>query len=340
MSRRPISMRIIAKLALSLACLFVCAGCTLRSRWALDDPGYARKYGQDPPDAPPARKLKRALDGRWLGGNSGVAAGLGFKPRSEAGRNAAAGAEIEVFNYFTPCLEAHAGLTGLAGTDAGDLFGGAHLGARLQAPARIAPFVGMGALGAWSKGQVPVEDDGQDNDDDMFIDEKGEEEETVDNAYAAIFPEVGVHVWSTSRLRVTALARYHISTDGRDADNWYFGVNIGFRESSEGFDEEFSYAFKKYVPPNIPLDVSELPTPADPLPHNPAAEPEPLSILPSLELPLSLEVTPHDGAIVFVPPPALLVEDDPKAKEQEQKKTQQTKLEPLPTDYEILQQKK
>lgn len=249
-------MRPGAIIAITLLLALAAPGCSLRSRWALDDPDYQAKYGCDQHDAPLGRKIKRAVDGRWLGGKGGVALGAGGQTDP-----ATVGGELEFFGYPESYLELHGGITGLGGTSADDFFGGGHFGARLQAPARVAPFIGFGTFGGWSTQTVEANEDGTDNDEDGWTDESDETETEIDNALAAVFPEVGVHVWTNSRVRVTGVARYMITTEGRDYDNWYFGVSIGYRPQR---DEALIFA------PAEPVRL----TPPDPQPPRAWSPPE------------------------------------------------------------------
>lgn len=67
------------------------------------------------------------------------------------------------------------------------------------------------------------------NDGDLSVDERGEMK-TVNEFMASIYPEVGVHYWIDSSTRLTAGAQYHLTTQGRSDDFWFFGVSVAILE--------------------------------------------------------------------------------------------------------------
>jgi hypothetical protein len=161
---------------------------------------------------------KQAVDARHVQGRSGwgVAATAGPDPVTVGG-------ELSMFGYSEPWVEGRLGLMGVAGTGDANLFGGLTAGARLQTPTRFAPFVGLGGFAGG--GNRDASDDGIDNDNDCCIDERGEKE---DEFFGSVFPEVGVHYWLSPRVRLTPNAAYHVTTSGRDDDQWFFGVGLSF----------------------------------------------------------------------------------------------------------------
>ena len=204
-----------------------CAGIGT-SKWANDDPVYAEKYASsyssnDGEKA--ARMLKQAVDARHVDGRSGKY--IGF---SAADEPTAAGAEFGAFTYVHPAVEVRTGLKGLIGTGADDWYAGLDLGARVQAPSRLAPFAGVGTFIGGNGRQVGARDDNIDNDDDGAIDERGETR-TRSEFLASVYPELGVHYWLTSDLRMTGSAQYHVTTDGRDSDFWFIGVSFSWLDS-------------------------------------------------------------------------------------------------------------
>lgn len=213
-----------------LFCLqFGCAGIGT-SKWANDDPVYAEKYASsyssnDGEKA--ARMLKQAIDARHVDGRSGRY--IGFSGADDPG---ALGAEFGVFTYVDPAVEMRAGVKGLLGTGAEDWFAGIDLGARVQAPSRLAPFAGVGTFIGGNGRQVGARDDFIDNDDDGAIDERGETK-TRGEFMASVYPELGVHYWLTSDLRMTGSAQYHVTTDGRDSDFWFIGVSFSWLNSPD-----------------------------------------------------------------------------------------------------------
>lgn len=206
------------------AVLAVVGGCS--SRWAMDVPEYNAKYSRPYPEdelETLARKAKQSADARFVAGRSGAYAG--GAGQTDPG---AAGAELGVFHYFDEHTEGRASLAWLASSAADNSFLGANLGARVQTPSRVAPFAGVGMFGGYSDVTEAADNDRRDNDDDGAIDELGEEKTTIDGVLGAVNPEVGVHFWMTSQLRLTASASYYITTEGRDHDFWMYGVNLGW----------------------------------------------------------------------------------------------------------------
>jgi len=103
---------------------------------------------------------------------------------------------------------------------------GFDLGTRFQTPSRIAPFAGVGIfLGARPHKDL-ADMDGLDNDDDGFIDEHNEKDWDLDNFLAAVYPEVGAHLWLNGRWRLTAYGRYLVTTEGRGHDDWLLGGQL------------------------------------------------------------------------------------------------------------------
>lgn len=209
------------------ACLAVMSGCSGigSSRWAMDNPAYARKY-----DAPYTgddvdkveRMMKQSVDARHVEDQSGVYVGAAASDDPFT-----LGAEVGGFHYLTHSVEGRVGLKGLLGTGDNDYFAGIDTGLRVQAPTRFAPFAGVGLhLGGNGKSE-PAADDLLDNDNDGSIDELGEEEE-VGNLFASVYPEVGAHFWLNGRTRLTASAQYHLTTSGRDDDFLFLGVSLGY----------------------------------------------------------------------------------------------------------------
>jgi hypothetical protein len=120
------------------------------------------------------------------------------------------------------------GLALLGGTGADDIFGGLNAGLRVQSPSRLAPFAGVGMFHGASSYTMPAEDDWIDNDDDGSTDERGEERTDWDGWLSAVYPEVGVHYWLASNVRLTASGAYYVTTEGRDSDFWFYGVSLSF----------------------------------------------------------------------------------------------------------------
>ncbi len=215
----------------------VLIGCTT-SKWAIDDPDYRKKYGR--PYAPGEkipRIIKQAVDARHLNDKGGSS--IGF-----AGANAPfhAGAELGLFTYGEPWLEGRVALAGLLSEPGEGFFGGVSTGIRIQSPSRVAPFGGIGIFAGYAKRDVVADTDGRDNNDNLIVDEKGELGEKT-FGFLSVYPEVGLHVWLTSRCRLTSSVSYHVSTEGRDADFVFYGVALAFLSrtdpaAAQGCDEE------------------------------------------------------------------------------------------------------
>ena len=216
--------------------LFVClwlgvCGCGT-SRWALDDPDYAARYAGPYEGDKLPRMAKQVVDARHVAGKAGAYVGGAVQQDPLT-----AGGEIGVFAYDAPWLSRRVGLALLASEAADDLFTGVNAGLRVQPPARLAPFAGLGVFAGFSRETVDADFDGLDNDGDGFIDEPGEVDRRTDGALASIYPEVGAHFWLTARTRLTASAAYHVTTLGRDHDFWLYGVGLAILSGDGGASE-------------------------------------------------------------------------------------------------------
>lgn len=196
-----------------------------KSRWAMDDPEYSAKYadGADKTDIP--GKIKQAADARFIKDSSGwyVSGGLTAFGNST---NPMGSFEVGYAGYGTSYFSNRVGLVAAANDD--DFFLGGEAGMRFQTPTRLAPFVGLGLFIGAASTKVDASDDDLDNDDDGRVDERGEEKSSFDGALSAIYPETGLHFWWTPRVRLSGFGRYLVTTEGRDADAWYYGASIAF----------------------------------------------------------------------------------------------------------------
>ena len=238
------------------------SGCTAprwaTSRWAMDQPEYAAKY--DRPYTEEGRDRihrlgKQMVDARYIGGRNGWHLGTVYQGESPS----SAGGTIGTFSFSeTGLIERHIGLSGVGGTSAHDGFVGFNGGLRMQSPSRLAPFAGVGGFAGvnWkypaiasvaaiilaldaSDGDIEIFDDiFDDDDDDDTVHPHNDDppppstpepdKTRMTHGFAAIYPEIGVHYWLSSNTRVTASGSYWISTEGRDQDSWFVGVNLGF----------------------------------------------------------------------------------------------------------------
>jgi hypothetical protein len=209
---------------------------------------------------------KQMIDARHVAGKGGIY--VGGAGQSDPG---AGGAELGLFTYATeaPWLEGHLGGSLLVSSAADDIFAGANTGVRVQTPSRVAPFVGLGGYLGVSPlvGLENAESDGIDNDDNGMVDEPHETRLTTD-WFAAIYPEIGLHIWATPRMRWTGSAAYYVSTEGRDHDFWYLGAYvswIGLRETSQwGGAKALRNRYRALEHP--PIEADEIPEPLVRLP--------------------------------------------------------------------------
>jgi hypothetical protein len=120
-------------------------------------------------------------------------------------------------------LEGHVGFQALLGAEHSDSFGGLAGGVRAQIPSRLAPFAGLGLQLMIGDRDLPH--DGLDNDNDFLVDEADEKREESIH-YASVYPELGAHFWISPRVRLTGSVSYHITTTGRDDDQWMLGIGL------------------------------------------------------------------------------------------------------------------
>ncbi len=199
-------------------------GCSLlRSRYAMDDPVYAEKYADGAERGDLLGKAKQALDARHTEGLGGVYLSGGAQIRPDSG-SAMGGAELGVEGYAANWMTTRCAVSAFLGEDEG--FAGLDLGVRVQAPTRIAPFVGIGTFQGGSRGVELAHWDGVDNDDDGLIDEHGEKKSIVDGWLSTIYPEVGTHVWVNGSWRLTTYGRYLVTSEGRNHDDWLMGMQL------------------------------------------------------------------------------------------------------------------
>ncbi|TWT83474.1 hypothetical protein CA13_49390 [Planctomycetes bacterium CA13] len=195
-----------------------------RSRWAMDDPIYAEKYARGAEKTNIAGKIKQAADARFVRESYGFYGSAGMSSFGDGG-NPMASAEAGVTGYWTSYFTNRIGAVAAANDD--DVYLGVETGIRLQAPTRLAPFVGLGLFAGYAEETRLADNDGVDNDDNGWIDERGEEEDHFSGALAAVYPEIGVHFWWTPKVRLSVFARELVTTEGRDSDSTYFGGTIG-----------------------------------------------------------------------------------------------------------------
>ena len=250
--------------------LLVSAGCSAwkpSSKLAMSDASYALKYGAPYPEENEEkyqRMAKQMVDARHVASKSGYYLGVGGG--FNHGGSGGVGGEIGVFSYPASWFEMRAGLQGLItanGEDSG-AFGGVTGGVRVQPPSRVAPFVGVGGFAGVHSYETNGEFNEIDDDEDFSIDEPGEMEEKT-KSFLAVYPEVGVHAWLNGHVRATASASYFVSTEGRDADFWYFGGALAI---IPGYDGPKKYRGYSYIRPSRASPESASPESAVPFPAN------------------------------------------------------------------------
>ena len=159
----------------------------------MNDEVYASKYAVGASKSNIAGKIKQALDARHTQYLEGWLVGGGVQVRPASGETFGSfeiGREIYDQSYFTHRVS----LSGIAGNDIGTL--GLDVGARLQAPSRLAPFVGVGAsAGLLFQDAFALALDVA-GDDPIGGSESFPEDSSDDvDGLAAFYPEVGTHFW-------------------------------------------------------------------------------------------------------------------------------------------------
>ncbi|MDX1925083.1 MAG: hypothetical protein SFV81_01115, partial [Pirellulaceae bacterium] len=156
-------------LSLGMCCFLTASGCNgFKSRYAMSDPVYAKKYAEGAERGDLLGKAKQALDARHVAGLSGwfLSGGTQYRARTDS---TLGGADVGFEYYPTSWFSQRASLGTYWGGEEG--YVGGDVGLRAQLPARITPFVGLGATAAASRTVELADDDGRDNDDDDLIDE-------------------------------------------------------------------------------------------------------------------------------------------------------------------------
>jgi len=142
------------------------------------------------------------------------------------------GAELGVFGSDDN-LSSRISVMGLLSESGGDLFLGPGAGLRLSSPG-IFPFAGVGAfggysLGDWDEARVELEDEVTGTHGSLTF--SATDEEDLARGFAAVYPEIGAHLWITRSTRRTASASHYVTTEGRDFDFWMVGTYWTFLTS-------------------------------------------------------------------------------------------------------------
>ena len=193
-----------------------CAGLT-SSKWAMNDPVYQEKYADSYASDrnKVAQMMKQSSDARFLAGRTGGYGELGILAAEAGG-----------LLFPTAWSEGRVGIKGML--NSGDPTAGLNAGLSVQTPTRLAPFLGVGSYLGF--GNIAVNADGRDNDNDGRIDEHDEEE---NKTVFSIYPEAGLHLWMTSRVRCSLVGQYHFTPEGGVDDFAYGGLQLTFVATPE-----------------------------------------------------------------------------------------------------------
>lgn len=203
-----------------ICCALLATGCQLSSKWALDNPSYAKKYDRPYTERgwkKHRRMAKQMVDARFVAEESGLYAST----QGEFDQQVVAGAELGAIYFPSASTSARVGVGGLiSGTNEegrGRL--GLEGGLRWFVPARLAPFVGIGGFIGGSEKEVASLDYGP-------LEEADETSEKSYQSLSALYPEVGVGLWLNGNLQLMLHSRYYVSSQGRDADTWSSGLGF------------------------------------------------------------------------------------------------------------------
>ncbi|MEL7335843.1 MAG: hypothetical protein AAFN70_06505, partial [Planctomycetota bacterium] len=144
-----------ALMAVAAMLLLWSGGCNLlHSRYAMDNVSYAEKYREGAEKSDLIGKVKQASDARWVEDEIGTYFNGGFAQAPDANAwLAVAGVGSE--QYPKSFLSTRfGGDLMLSGGDTTGLYLGVDAGVRLQTPTRLAPFIGVGATGGVSAGDI------------------------------------------------------------------------------------------------------------------------------------------------------------------------------------------
>ena len=126
--------------------------------------------------------------------------------------------ELGAVGYLSEHISVRGSLAFLLLEENDEILLGVNGGVRYNFGERFSPFVGLGMFVGSSEEETPAEDDNIDNDNDGSIDEDGEVISETKDEMASIYPEAGLHIWATDRIRLTVSTKYHVTTMGRDYD--------------------------------------------------------------------------------------------------------------------------
>jgi hypothetical protein len=137
------------------------------------------------------------------------------------------GGDLGVLDPVNRYVTGRVGLSLLTSEPLDDVFTGANVGVHVHLPWRVSPFIGVGGFLGYTRERFVADDDNRDNDRDGFVDERGETRSKVEDVLASIYPEAGLLFWFGDGTRLSVSARYNVSTEGRDSDEWLYSVGLG-----------------------------------------------------------------------------------------------------------------
>lgn len=257
-------------LGLALCGVLVAAGCT-GSRWARSNRDYAKKYSQHSDNV--VQMGKQAIDARHVAGDGGHYAGVAARGDSPF----ALGAQVGQFVYppgLNGAVETRVGLAGLVAEGDRPVTGGIELGARVQSPTRLAPFVGVGVYG----GLVPEFNIGSGHDSDGYFDgDDGHDTKGV----AALVPEAGAHFWITPQWRLTASAAYYVTSNNDESAFPTVAISLAYLDAPRAPSAELGSRIAASVDQQQPAQAPPAPAPAE---FNGGADPPVLEAYQGLDL--------------------------------------------------------
>lgn len=206
----------VAIATVEVAAMLLMSGCA-STKWAMDDDRYAYSHSS-PYSADPVQRLRQqtreAMDARFQEGNSGayVAGGATNGPWP-----AALG---EIGAFWMPSSWGTMRLGAIGVDDNGTGAGGAVIGAKVHAPTRLTPYVGVSSTLGFTGLQS-----GTARHNSRYA-RQGQRISTIEGLLA-IVPEAGVSYWVTPHARLNVGASYYV-TDGGRPDFLLYGVSMEF----------------------------------------------------------------------------------------------------------------
>lgn len=201
---------------LEVVVMLMMSGCA-SSKWAMDDDRYALAHGR-PYSADPVQRLREqcrdASDARFQEGNSGVYVG----GAGTGGPWPAALGEVGAFWMPSSWNTMRLGAIGI--DDNGTGAAGAVFGAKIHAPTRLTPYVGVSSTLGFTGLQSGTARHGS------RYARQGQRISTIEGLLA-IVPEAGVSYWVTPNARLNVGASYYV-TDGGRPDFLLYGVSMEF----------------------------------------------------------------------------------------------------------------